>query len=85
VVFKVDNSNLIKAEQHQVTLSGSNIALTTLDLAGLTQGISATDFSGATQTNGTIVISSSSNLNLYNAILNNVSRLGETEVEIHHH
>lgn len=85
VVFKVDNSNLIKAEQHQVTLSGSNIALTTIDLSGLTQGLSAIDFTSATQTNGTIVISSSSNANLYNAILNNLSRVGETEVEIHHH
>lgn len=85
VIFKVDNSNLIKAEQHQVTLSGSNVALTTLDLAGLTQGVSAADFTSSTQTNGTIVISSSSNVNLYNAILNNISRLGETEVEIHHH
>ena len=85
VVFKVDNSSLIKAEQHQVALSGSNVALTTLDLAGLTQGISAADFSGAMQTNGIIVISSSSNVILYNAILNNVSRLGETEVEINHH
>lgn len=85
VVFKVDNSNLIKAEQHQVTLSGSDIALTTLNLSGLTQGVSAADFTGATQTNGTIVISSLSNVALYNAILNNVSKLGETEVEIHHH
>lgn len=85
VIFKVDNSNLIKAEQHEVTLSGSNVASTTLDLAGLTQGISASDFTNATQTNGTIVITSSSNVNLYNAILNNISRLGETEVEIHQH
>lgn len=85
VTFKVDNSNLIKAEQHQVVLSGSNVALTTLDLSGLTQGVSAADFASATQTGGTIVISSSSNVNLYNAILNNISRLGETEVEVHHH
>ena len=85
VLLEVDNSNLIKAEQHQVTLSGSNVALTTIDLSGLTQGISAADFTNASQTNGTIVISSSSNANLYNAILTNVSRLGETEVEIHHH
>ena len=84
VTFKVDNSNLIKAEQHQVVLSGRNVALTTLDLSGLTQGVSAADFASATQTGGTIVISSSSNVNLYNAILNNISRLGETEVEIHH-
>lgn len=85
VIFKIENSNFIKAEQHQVTLSGGNIALTTLDLAGLTQGISAADFTNATQTGGTIVISASSNVNLYNAILNNISRLGETELEIHHH
>lgn len=85
VTFKVDNSNLIKAEQHQVVLSDSNVALTTLDLSGLTQGVSAADFASATQTGGTIIISSASNVNLYNAILNNISRLGEAEVEIHHH
>jgi hypothetical protein len=51
----------------------------------LTQGITAADFTNASQTNGTIVISSSSNVNLYNGILSNVSRLGETEVEIHQH
>lgn len=84
VIFKVDNSNLIKAEQHQVTISGGSIALTTLDLAGLTQGVSAADFASATQTGGSIIISSSSNTNLYNAILNNISRLGETEVEVLH-
>jgi hypothetical protein len=85
LIFKIENSNLIKAEQHQVTLSGSNVALTTIDLSGLTQGISAADFTKASQTNGAIVISSSSNANLYNTILNNLSRLGETEVEIHQH
>ena len=84
VIFRVDNSNLIKAEQHQVTISGGSIALTTLDLAGLTQGVSDADFASATQNGGSIIISSSSNANLYNAILNNISRLGETEVEIHH-
>jgi hypothetical protein len=85
IIFKIENSNLIKAEQHQVTLSGSNVALTTIDLSGLTQGITAADFTNASQTNGAIIISSSSNANLYNTILNNLSRLGETEVEIHHH
>ena len=85
VTFQVDNNIFIKAEQRQVTLSGSNVALTTLNLSGLTQGVSATDFANAIQTNGTIMISSSSNTNLYNAILTNLSRLGETEVEVHHH
>ena len=85
VEFMIDNSNLIKAEQQQVTLAGSNVALTTIDLSGLTKGLSATDLTNATQTNGSIIISSSSNVNLYNVILANLQRLEETEVEIHHH
>jgi hypothetical protein len=85
VVFTVDNSSLVKAEQHQVIVSGGNIALTTIDLAGLTSGISSADFANASQTNGTIVLSSSSNVNLYNAILANFQKIGETKVELHHH
>jgi hypothetical protein len=85
VTFKVENSTLIKAEQHQVSLSGNDLALTNLDLSKLTGGVSATDFTNAVQINGAIVISSSSNANLYNVILDNLARLGEAEVEIHHH
>jgi hypothetical protein len=84
VIFKIEGSYLIKAEQHQVVLSDNSMAITNIDLAGLTQGIPAADFSGANQSNGTIIISASSNANLYNAILNNLERQGETEVEIHH-
>lgn len=84
IVFEISESFLIKAEQHQVELSANSTALTNINLAGLTQGISAAELAAAEQTNGTILISSSSNVHLYNSILNNLQRSGENEVEIHH-
>ena len=85
VIFKVDSSLEIKAEQEQVTLSGSNTALSTIDLSGLTAGLSSTDLTHATQTGGVIVISSTSNSDLFNIIVANLQKQGETEVEMHHH
>ena len=84
VVLKVDKDLEIKSEQSQVTLSGADIALNKIDLSGLTAGLSTTDISGALQTNGTIVISSSSNARLFNAIFSNLQRQHETDVEVRH-
>jgi hypothetical protein len=84
VILKVDNSIEIKSEQSQVTLSGADIALNTITLSQLTNGLSTADFTNATQTNGMIVISSSSNKNLFDAIVANFRTHHETEVEVHH-
>jgi hypothetical protein len=84
VMVKVDNALEIKSEQSQVTLSGADIALNTITLSQLTDGLSAADFTNATQTNGVIVISSSSNKNLFDAIVANFRTHHETEVEVHH-
>ena len=85
VTFIVNNGFEIKAEQSQVTLSGGDIALNKIDLTALMSGLSSADFASATLTNGTLVISSSSNTNLFNTILGNFQKHGETEVEMHHH
>jgi hypothetical protein len=84
VVFMVNNSFEIKSEQSQVSLNGADIALNKIDLAGLTAGLSSIDFSNATQMNGAIVISPSSNNNLFNALFANLEKQHETEVEVHH-
>ena len=84
VVLRIDNTLEIKSEQSQVTLSGADVALNTINLSQLTFGLSADDFANATQTNGMIVISSSSNQNLFNDILANFQKHHETEVEVHH-
>ena len=85
LTFIVDNGFEIKAEQSQVNLTGGDIALNKIDLSALTNGLSSADFSSATLTNGTVVISSSSNANLFKVIFNNCQKQGETEVEMHHH
>ena len=84
VVFMIGNAFEIKSEQSQVTLSGADTALNKIDLSALTSGLSSADFANATRTNGTIIISLTSNINLFNTILNNLQRQHETEVEVHH-
>ena len=72
----------IKAEQSNVTISDNNsvTAVTTMNLALLSNGISQAMMNSATVSGGTIVISASSNTNLYNIILNNLVQSHEVEV-----
>ncbi len=86
VVFIMNTSTELKAEKNNVTVAaGTNYsALNTIDLSQLTRGISQADLNGAALTNGTIMISSSSNGNLYAIMVNNLnSHHGEAEVEHH--
>lgn len=80
VTLRVDNAFEFKAEKEGVTITGNNgyTAITTLNLALLTQGITDADLSNATQTNGEIVISATLNTNLFAKILDS---LGECESE----
>jgi len=76
----------IKSEQNNVTTVTDNssfTALTTLDLSQLSTGITQAMLNTATITGGKIIISSSSNTNLFNIILNNFQM--HHEVEIRHH
>lgn len=86
VVFRVGSNLELKAEKANVVVAAGTTysAVNAIDLSGIAEGISATSLSNATLTNGTIVISSSSNSGLYATLLNNLSR-HHGEAEIHHH
>ena len=85
VIFTVSSLLEIKAEQANVTITdnSSTSALTTLDLSVLTTGVIQSLLNNATLTNGTIILSSSSNAALFNIILNNFLLHHEVEVEQH--
>jgi hypothetical protein len=74
ILLIVDASFDIKTEQEDVVIDQgmSYIAITTLDLARYTQNVTEEMWDNATLTNGVIVISNSSNQNIYNRILSNI-------------
>lgn len=80
VILKVDNAFEFKAEKEGVDITESNgyTAINNLNLALLTQGITDADFTNAVQTNGQIIISATSNTNLFAKLLDS---LGECESE----
>lgn len=71
----------LKTEQHNVTMSDSSTftSLTVFDLSRLTSGITSSMISSATLTSGTLVISSTSNVVMYNKLIANFKN------EDHHH
>jgi hypothetical protein len=71
----------LKTEQHNVTMSDSSTftSLTVFDLSRLTSGITSSVISSATLTSGTLVISSTSNVVMYNKLIANFKN------EDHHH
>jgi hypothetical protein len=85
VSFRINSIFEIKGEKNNVTITDNSgtTALTTLDLSVLTTGISQAMLSSATITGGSIIISSSSNVALYNIIVANLQL--HHEAEINHH
>lgn len=85
VVFTLNTLQLLKTEQSNVTVtSNSNFtALTTINLAFVSAGITQAMLNSATVTSGKIMISSSSNTNLYNIIVNNLQQ--SHHVDVSHH
>lgn len=83
VTFTVNSAVELKSEMHSVTVSSSAdyTALTTLNLARLTQGVTEAMLNAATKTNGKIIISSSSNTSIYNILLSNLDNSDEVEFE----
>ena len=82
----VINSPLeLETEQTNVVITSSSslIALTTLDLSTFTAGITQAQMAAATVTGGNIIISASSNSNLYNMILANITHSHHLEIEHH--
>ncbi|MGZ3945975.1 MAG: hypothetical protein ACXVJB_13600 [Mucilaginibacter sp.] len=74
----------IKAEAKDVVVSASQNLQTIflLNLNKISMGITGSDLDAATQTAGVIVISRTSNANLFNTILQNVSNIGDTKMEV---
>ncbi len=85
VVFNLNSLFELKAEQNNVTVTGSGsiTALTTLDLSIISSGITQALLNSATVTNGKIVIAATSNINLYNIIINNLQQFHHIDVTHH--
>lgn len=82
VVFSLNSLFILKAEQTNVSVtSNSSItALTTLDLSFVSNGITQAMLNSATTTGGKIIMSASSNINLYNTIINNLQLFHHVDV-----
>ena len=73
VVLVIDDFHEIKTEQHDVVITDNTsfTAVTVLDLAVITSGITEGLLVNAALTNGKIVISSNSNHDLYKVVIDN--------------
>jgi hypothetical protein len=85
IEFDFNDNAVIKTEGHNITVTSSTdfVALVHLHLGKLEAGITAADLDNATLTNGTIVISRTSNASIYNRVLNNLGNCGESEFNEH--
>jgi hypothetical protein len=84
VVFSVTSPLLLKTESSNVSVSGGAFtAVTALTLSSFTAGITQAMLNSATQTGGSILISASSNTNLYNIIIANINQFHHTEFNHH--
>ena len=83
VVFTVNSALEVKTERNNVTITDgtSYTALTTFDLSSLTSGITEAMLNAATKTSGKIIISASSNTNLYNIMLTRLDDCDHVEFE----
>ncbi len=83
VIFRVTSPLEIETEKENVVITDNNsyTALTTLNLSLLTKGVTESMLNSAARTNGTILISSTSNTVIYNIILNNLHDIDEVEFE----
>ena len=69
----------IEAEDVTINSTTDYIGLVNLQLYKLLSNISTNDLSGATKTNGTIIISSSSNTALYAKFKTNLKAFGDCD------
>jgi hypothetical protein len=86
VTLIVDESLELKTETQNVSVDSNTFdAITTLDLSAFTQGITESMLQAAQLSGSTLIISSASNRDIYQIILNNLrSRRHHLEVEHHH-
>ena len=73
IIFSISTPLEIETEMNDVTVANNSSynALTDLNLSTLTTGITQSMIDNASRTNGTIIINSSSKVNLYNIIVAN--------------
>jgi hypothetical protein len=85
VAFSLNSLFILKAEQANVSVTSNSTinALTTLDLSFVSNGITQAMLNSATITNGKIIISASSNINIYNIIINNLQQFHHVDVTHH--
>lgn len=83
IIFRIAAPIEIETEVNNVTVVANNgyNALTTLNLSLLTRGITQAMLDNAVRTNGTILINSLSNVDLYNIILNNLKECDDMDFE----
>ena len=74
VILRVTHPVEIKGAQRNVTITDNNgyTAITDLNLSELLNDVSAHDLNNASRTNGQIIVSSSSNTNIYNKLIRNL-------------
>lgn len=85
VVFDINSLFILKAEQTNIVVGGSTsiTALTTLNLSSICSGITQAMMNSATISSGKIIISASSNVNLYNILINNLQQFHHVDVTHH--
>ena len=83
IIFRIAAPIEIETEVNNVTVVANNgyNALTTLNLSLLTRGMTQAMLENAVRTNGTILINSLSNVDLYNIILNNLKECDDMDFE----
>lgn len=84
VIFRISGDFEIDAEIPAITIADGQHynAVTALNLANLTQGISGSTLDAATKDgSGTIVISATSNVSIYDAMLNNLQNSEEEDFQ----
>ena len=83
IIFRIAAPIEIETEVNNVTVVANNgyNALTTLNLSLLTRGMTQAMLDNAVRTNGTILINSLSNVDLYNIILNNLKECDDMDFE----
>ena len=83
VIFRVSTPLEIENEVNNVVVTDNSgyKALTTLNLALITKGVTEAMLNNAVRTGGTVVISSTSNPTIYNIILNNIHDSDEVKFD----
>ena len=83
VLFFINQRLEVSAEAENVVLTGVDDYrfLTTFDLSRLTWGITQSQLSSASLTNGVLVISANSNSNIYSKIISNIHDMDDVSID----